>query len=61
MARDLGALTVGVITKPFGFEGKRRMRQADNGMKELQECVDSLIIIPNQRLLALAGENLVSS
>jgi len=58
LARDLGALTVGVITKPFGFEGKKRMRQADNGIKELQECVDSLIIIPNQRLLALAGENL---
>lgn len=58
LARELGALTVGVITKPFAFEGKKRMRQADAGIKELQDCVDSLITIPNQRLLALAGENL---
>lgn len=58
LARELGALTVGVITKPFSFEGKKRMRQADNGIRELQECVDSLITIPNQRLLTLAGENL---
>jgi cell division protein FtsZ len=58
LAREMGALTVGVITKPFGFEGKKRMRQAENGIKELKECVDSLITIPNQKLLTLAGETL---
>jgi cell division protein FtsZ len=58
LARDLGALTVGVITKPFSFEGKKRMKQAEAGIKELQECVDSLITIPNQRLLSLAQDNL---
>ncbi len=55
---EMGALTVGVITKPFGFEGKKRMRQAENGIKELRESVDSLITIPNQKLLTLAGETL---
>lgn len=58
LAREMGALTVGVITKPFGFEGKKRMRQAEVGIKELKECVDSLITIPNQKLLTLAGETL---
>ena len=58
LARELGALTVGVITKPFIFEGKKRMRQACQGVKELESCVDSLITIPNQKLLQLAGENL---
>lgn len=58
LSREMGALTVGVITKPFGFEGKKRMRQADNGIKDLKECVDSLITIPNQKLLTLAGETL---
>lgn len=58
LSREMGALTVGVITKPFGFEGKKRMRQAENGIKELKECVDSLITIPNQKLLTLAGETL---
>lgn len=58
LARELGALTVGVITKPFHFEGKKRYRQALEGIKSLEECVDSLITIPNQRLLALAGESL---
>lgn len=58
LAREMGALTVGVITKPFGFEGKKRMRQAEAGIKDLRECVDSLITIPNQKLLTLAGETL---
>jgi cell division protein FtsZ len=54
----MGALTVGVVTKPFIFEGKKRSRQADEGIRSLEESVDSLICIPNQRLLQLAGENL---
>lgn len=58
LAREMGAITVGVITKPFGFEGKKRMRQAEAGIKDLRECVDSLITIPNQKLLTLAGETL---
>lgn len=56
-AKEIGALTVGVVTKPFLFEGKKRMRQAEQGIVELRESVDTLIVIPNQRLLALAGEN----
>jgi cell division protein FtsZ len=58
LAREMGALTVGVVTKPFMFEGKKRSRQADEGIRSLEESVDSLICIPNQRLLQLAGENL---
>jgi cell division protein FtsZ len=58
LARELGALTVGVVTKPFFFEGKKRSRQAEDGIRSLEESVDSLICIPNQRLLQLAGENL---
>ena len=58
LAREMGALTVGVVTKPFMFEGKKRARQADEGIMSLEESVDSLICIPNQRLLQLAGENL---
>jgi len=58
LAREMGALTVGVVTKPFVFEGKKRSRQADEGIQSLEESVDSLICIPNQRLLQLAGENL---
>jgi len=58
IARELGALTVGVVTKPFKFEGKRRMRQAEAGCVALQDEVDSLITIPNQRLLYIAGEGL---
>ena len=57
LAREAGALTVGVMTKPFAFEGSRRRRMADEGLMNLQECVDTLITIPNQRLLAIAGEN----
>ncbi len=58
LARELGALTVGVVTKPFIFEGKKRFKQAEEGIRNLEESVDSLITIPNQRLLYLAGENL---
>jgi cell division protein FtsZ len=56
VARDLGILTVGVVTKPFHFEGQRRMRLADEGIKELQKVVDTLIIIPNQNLFRVANE-----
>jgi cell division protein FtsZ len=55
-ARDLGILTVGVVTKPFHFEGQRRMRLADGGITELQKCVDTLLIIPNQNLFRVANE-----
>lgn len=58
LAKELGALTVGVVTKPFLFEGKKRFRQAEAGIGVLEESVDSLITIPNQRLLYLAGESL---
>ena len=56
-ARELGVLTVGVVTKPFQFEGAKRMRQAEDGIKELQKVVDTLIIIPNHNLFRLANEN----
>jgi len=56
-ARELGVLTVGVVTKPFQFEGARRMKQAEAGVEELQKVVDTLIIIPNQNLFRLANEN----
>ncbi len=55
-ARDAGILTVGVVTKPFHFEGQRRMRVAENGITELQKCVDTLLIIPNQNLFRVANE-----
>ena len=55
-ARERGILTVGVITKPFEFEGQRRMKQAEDGIEELQAYVDTLIIIPNQNLFRLANE-----
>jgi cell division protein FtsZ len=58
IAKEIGALTVGVVTKPFQFEGKKRMKHAMIGMAALRENVDSLIVIPNQRLLALAGATL---
>jgi len=57
VAREAGALTVGVVTKPFLFEGKVRMRNAERGLDELHRVVDTVITIPNQRLLALAGKN----
>jgi len=55
-ARELGVLTVGVVTKPFQFEGAKRMRQAEAGVEALQQVVDTLIIIPNQNLFRLANE-----
>ena len=58
LCKELGALTVGVVTKPFIFEGKKRFRQAEGGINSLEDMVDSLITIPNQRLLYIAGENL---
>ena len=57
VARELGCLTVAVVTKPFLFEGKRRMKNAESGIKALREHVDTLITIPNQRLLSIAGRN----
>ncbi len=54
IAKDIGALTVGVVTRPFGFEGRRRSLQAEQGIQNLRESVDTLIVIPNNRLLDLA-------
>ncbi len=56
VAKEVGALAIGVVTKPFVFEGKKRRFQADQGIEELKEVVDTLITIPNQRLINLAGE-----
>jgi cell division protein FtsZ len=58
IAKDLGALTVGVVTKPFTFEGKRRTAQADEGIELLREEVDTLIVIPNDRLLAISDRSI---
>ncbi|MEM9206898.1 MAG: cell division protein FtsZ, partial [Pseudomonadota bacterium] len=55
-AKDQGILTVGVVTKPFQFEGQRRMKIAEDGINELQSCVDTLIVIPNQNLFRVANE-----
>lgn len=55
-AKDQGILTVAVVTKPFGFEGSRRMRVAEAGIEELQQCVDTVIVIPNQNLFRIATE-----
>jgi cell division protein FtsZ len=57
IAKELGILTVGVVTKPFLFEGARRMKAAENGLTELQQYVDTLIVIPNQNLFRIANEN----
>jgi cell division protein FtsZ len=54
VARSLGALTIGVVTRPFGFEGKRRAGQADEGIEKLRDEVDTLIVIPNDRLLSIS-------
>ena len=56
LASEMGALTVAVVTRPFSFEGKRRMTQAERGMQELLESVDTLIVIPNEKLLAVARD-----
>jgi cell division protein FtsZ len=57
VAKQSGALTVGVVTKPFLFEGNRRRKQAEQGLAELRSAVDTLIVIPNQRLISVAGES----
>lgn len=56
IARELGALTIGVVTKPFMFEGKKRGKHAEYGLQELKDNVDTLIVIPNQKLLSIAAE-----
>jgi len=56
LATEMGALTVGVVTRPFGFEGKRRMSQAERGLAELIDSVDTTIVIPNEKLLAVARD-----
>jgi cell division protein FtsZ len=58
MARDIGALTVGIVTKPFLFEGKKRMRQAEMGIAEMRNSVDTMIVVPNERLLAVVGKGI---
>ena len=58
IAKEMGALTVAIVTKPFQFEGKKRNGQADEGIAELRKSVDTLIIVPNQRLLSLGGRNI---
>ncbi|MGE0786513.1 MAG: cell division protein FtsZ [Sandaracinaceae bacterium] len=58
IARDLGALTVGVVTRPFHFEGRRRAKNADHGIEELRQSVDTIITIPNQRLLSLDNDDM---
>ena len=57
-AKEAGALTVGVVTKPFSREGKQRMARADQGIVELREVVDSLVVVPNDRLIGLAGKKM---
>lgn len=59
MARDIGALTVGIVTKPFLFEGKKRMRQAELGILEMRQHVDTMIVVPNERLLAVVGKGIL--
>jgi cell division protein FtsZ len=58
MARDIGALTVGIVTKPFLFEGRKRMKQAEMGITELRRNVDTMIVVPNERLLAVVGKGI---
>ena len=58
IAKSIGALTIGVVTKPFGFEGKRRMQQAENGVQRLKEEVDTLIVVPNDRLLEISDRGI---
>jgi cell division protein FtsZ len=58
VARDLGALTVGIVTKPFLFEGRKRMRQAEMGIGDMRRNVDTMIVVPNERLLAVVGKQI---
>ena len=55
IAKQMGILTVGIVTKPFAFEGRRRMTQAESGISALTECVDTIIVIPNDRLLTISS------
>ena len=57
IARDVGALTIGIVTKPFLFEGPKRMRRAEEGIAAMKEAVDTLIVIPNQRLLSVVPKD----
>ncbi len=59
VAKELGALTVAVVTKPFPFEGRKRMQFAEEGINKLSQAVDSLITIPNQKLLSVLGKALL--
>jgi cell division protein FtsZ len=56
MAREMGALTIGVVTRPFLFEGRKRMRQAEQGLAELRRTADTVIVVPNERLLSVVGK-----
>ncbi|HEX5869612.1 MAG TPA: cell division protein FtsZ [Longimicrobium sp.] len=56
MAREMGALTIAIVTKPFMFEGKKRMKQAEQGLAELKRAADTMIVVPNERLLAVVGK-----
>jgi cell division protein FtsZ len=58
LAREAGALTVGIVTRPFLFEGKKRMRQAELGINEMRKHVDTMIVVPNERLLAVVGKGI---
>ena len=58
MAKDIGALTVGIVTKPFLFEGRKRMKQAEMGITEMRRNVDTMIVVPNERLLAVVGKGI---
>ncbi|MEE8442419.1 MAG: cell division protein FtsZ [Dehalococcoidia bacterium] len=60
IAKETGALTIGVVTKPFAFEGNKRRKQAEDGIQQLKERVDSLIVIPNDRLLAMCDDDVTS-
>ncbi len=57
IAKDLGALTVGIITKPFSFEGSTRLKNAEKGIEEIRKCIDTLIVIPNDRVFSLVDRN----
>lgn len=58
LAREVGALTVGIVTRPFLFEGRKRMRQAEQGINEMRKHVDTMIVVPNERLLAVVGKGI---
>lgn len=58
LARDIGALSIGIVTKPFLFEGKKRMKQAELGIAELRKSVDTMIVVPNERLMAVVGKQI---